>query len=313
VHVFGGRFAGAGATLSSVSHKSSFETRRVIKKNGLRPVWNETAVVLTSHPELTILHVEVRDRSTFANAVAAYAALPLSAMRAGKRRVLALHDPHEKSTGPRVIFSKLVVGVVRSRIVVPEHVDPVIACLGNRFTPAVAHTYRQRIEAEGMQLADLRLLPEQQLMQKLDMPAQHAATFSNALNEAESLIGQSSPDAFERPSFAFAPNSTPWAPRQSDKRASNPRAACNFARNSECTAPTAARAITNIRGVATGGVGGFSDALLATASSAFDYLVYTPAKEVTKVVWEASGGSCEPVNEASGSCEPVREAEEWAE
>ena len=59
VRVFGGRLAGVGSTEDDVEDGSLWTSCRV-DSNGLRPRWNETFVVLTSQPDLAILHFEVR-------------------------------------------------------------------------------------------------------------------------------------------------------------------------------------------------------------------------------------------------------------
>ena len=33
---------------------------RRVENNGLRPRWNESLVVLSSHPELAVIHIEVK-------------------------------------------------------------------------------------------------------------------------------------------------------------------------------------------------------------------------------------------------------------
>ena len=42
-------------------HGKEFKTR-VVAKNGLRPRWNQQLELLASHPELAMLHVEVRSQ-----------------------------------------------------------------------------------------------------------------------------------------------------------------------------------------------------------------------------------------------------------
>ena len=113
VRVFGGRFAGAGRfPLDSIDHGDRFETASVAR-NGLRPQWNEQAVVLASHPELCIVHVEVRTAK--AKRALGYDAVPLIALQAG-HRVLALRDP---DTGAQLHFAKLVLQVGKSRVPIP--------------------------------------------------------------------------------------------------------------------------------------------------------------------------------------------------
>ena len=125
VSVHGGRFAGAASSVRAVKHQAVFETR-TIRKNGLRPVWDETAVVLTSHPEVAILHIEIRDRSANiigGGGVAGYAAIPVRALQDGKLRCVDLQDPHEKSAGARILFAHLMVGLSSCRMPTPPHVE----------------------------------------------------------------------------------------------------------------------------------------------------------------------------------------------
>ena len=136
-------------------------TRGAARGDGLRPEWeNESAVVLASHPELAIVHVEVRDRSRLDRPLVCYEAVPLRGLRDGRLLVLSLRDPAEKSGGARVRFAKLIIGVATSRAAVPPHVEPLAACLGAVFSPLEANTYRGRLEElalagyEGTELGD---------------------------------------------------------------------------------------------------------------------------------------------------------------
>ena len=72
-------------------------------------------MVLASHPELCILHVEVRTRRRGEARALGYEAVPLAALASG-RRVLALRDPR---TGARLHFATLVVKVDREKIATP--------------------------------------------------------------------------------------------------------------------------------------------------------------------------------------------------
>lgn len=176
VSVYGGRFAGVGASARQVRHGSNFETRAV-RKNGLRPVWDETAVVLVSHPELAILHIEIRDKSTNWGGVAGYAALPLRAIQDGKLRMLVLQDSHEKSAGARVNFARLMVSLHSERIPTPPHVHPLFALLGQAVPLTDVGRYRERIDAAGLQLADLKALSPLELQERLGMSAAAAEAF----------------------------------------------------------------------------------------------------------------------------------------
>ena len=42
-----------------MTHGKEFKTRAVAK-NGLRPRWNQRLELIASHPELALLHIEVR-------------------------------------------------------------------------------------------------------------------------------------------------------------------------------------------------------------------------------------------------------------
>ena len=44
-----------------VTHGKEFQTR-IVAKNGLRPRWNQRLELLASHPELALLHIEVRSQ-----------------------------------------------------------------------------------------------------------------------------------------------------------------------------------------------------------------------------------------------------------
>jgi hypothetical protein len=99
VRLFGGRLAGAAPMTDEVTHGKEFKTR-VVTKNGLRPRWNQRLELLASHPELALLHIEVRTQKT---RVIGYEVVPLCAVQDGYR-TLGLRDG---DTGARLHFAQL--------------------------------------------------------------------------------------------------------------------------------------------------------------------------------------------------------------
>jgi len=184
VRVFGGKFAGAGAHVDRIRHKTAFETAKRVGKNGLRPEWDEVAVVLVSHPELAIVHIEVRDRGR--GAVVGYVALPLRAVQEGRLRVLSLHDPHLQNTGARIIFARLLVSIQSDREAMPAHIDPLISLLSDpdMFPLQHANAYRARLEEAGLldkdKLSEMRV---GELQARVGMTRPHALAFHAVLHE----------------------------------------------------------------------------------------------------------------------------------
>lgn len=111
LRAFGGHFAGAGRSLESIEHGDKFESA-VVPRNGLRPRWNESAVLLVSHPELCIVHIEVRARGR----VIGYEALPLTALQSG-HRVMALRHP---DSGAQLQFARLTLRIQQTKVATPE-------------------------------------------------------------------------------------------------------------------------------------------------------------------------------------------------
>ena len=123
VSVHGGRLAGAGEDLGDVVNGRVYTSRKVVE-NGLRPRWHDECVVVSSHPEIAMVHFEVRSKMQYSEKTLAYEVVPLVGLQEG-HRVLPLRDRH----GARVQFAQLHLNVRKARIGTPDRLAPVNAML----------------------------------------------------------------------------------------------------------------------------------------------------------------------------------------
>jgi len=124
VRVFGGRLAACAPTVDQLQNQQAFKSRTA-PRNGLRPRWDEDLVAISSHPELAILHIEVRTKRRGVagrpGEPVAFEAIPLCALRTG-HRTLPLRDP---KTGARLQFARLHVHIGRETVRTPQQLAPV--------------------------------------------------------------------------------------------------------------------------------------------------------------------------------------------
>ena len=125
VRVFGGRLAGAASTEAEIEHGSTFSSRQVFK-NGLRPRWGDRIEILSSHPEMTLLHFEVRTGGSRATPLC-YEVVPLPAVQEGLRN-LSLRDP---KTGARLHFSQLQLKIHATTLTTPDRFVPLASLLNH--------------------------------------------------------------------------------------------------------------------------------------------------------------------------------------
>ena len=78
--------------------------------------------MLTSQPELAVIHFEIRSRG---KTVVCYEAVPLLGLRAG-HCVMGMREP---KTGARILFSQVSLHVAVTTIPTPRHIAPIASIL----------------------------------------------------------------------------------------------------------------------------------------------------------------------------------------
>ena len=91
------------------------------QRNGLRPKWGERCQLMCSHPELAVVHLEVRTVVDEKVRPLCYAAVPLHALRTGQR-TLAFRDV---ATGARLHFARMQLRIGASSAPTPRRMAPV--------------------------------------------------------------------------------------------------------------------------------------------------------------------------------------------
>ena len=161
VRVFGGRLAGAAATEAEVEHGSAYYSRQV-PKNGLRPRFHDRLEVLSSHPEMTLLHFEVRTGASRSTPLC-YEVVPLPAVQDGLRN-LSLRDP---KTGARLHFAQLQLKIHSHTIATPDRFVPLASLLNHLHLEDYLEHFEMRYRDDLSPLVAMTLGSEEELKDHL--------------------------------------------------------------------------------------------------------------------------------------------------
>ena len=159
VRLYGGKFAGAGATLGSVENGSAFRDARYPIKRAAASVERDGGA---SEPA-----PGARDPSCGSERSAASTRARLRAtwlFRSARCRtascVLSLLDPDEKATGARVIFARLLVSIKSKRIGCARSHRSAACGPPAGFHRKDAQQYRTLAEAQGLRMASCNSSPK---------------------------------------------------------------------------------------------------------------------------------------------------------